>query len=1115
MKTLPKLSLLLFSIVFIQCEQEVKQFSKLSSRKTNIEFENTLVETMDLNIFTYDYIYNGGGVAVGDINNDGLVDIYFSGNTVENKLYLNKGEFEFEDITVKAGVAGHDGWKTGVTMADVNGDGLLDIYVCYSGLKTSDRQNQLFINKGGALPVFEDQAKVYGVDAAFTYSTQANFFDYDKDGDLDLLLVNHGVDYHSSFGNAMRNINKRHPEFGNQLFRNDGERFTDVSEAANILGGWLNYGLSASVSDINGDGFPDIYVSNDFDQRDFLYVNKGDGTFSESLKASFGHISKFTMGTDFSDFNNDNLPDLITLDMLPEDNYRQKLLKGPDNFEKYNFFVSRGFHNQQMRNMLQLNMGADKDGNILFSEIGQLAGISMTDWSWAPLFADFDNDGFKDLFISNGYYRDFTNLDFQKYDFENARQQLEREGKNLTTPEGKKFIFELVNKMTPIKVSNYAFRNTGKLTFENKTKDWGLEELTLTNGATYADLDNDGDLDLITNNINEKAGLFRNNAEQLANVNYIKIKLVGTSKNKFGVGAKVYLKTDTGDQFLEFYPSRGYLSSVDPTLHFGLGKSTSVKQIKVIWPDEKVSTITNPKINSILEVKNDEATSDSSPLPNSTAPIFHPVTPDSIGLTFKHIENSFIDFRSERLLLSQLSQQGPCTAVGDVNQDGIDDIFIGGALGQAGVLYFQNENGTFIKSSINPWETDKDSEDVDALFFDSDNDQDLDLYIVSGGNEYPVDSDKYADRLYVNDGKGNFKKSIGSIPSRKGGGSFVTVGDYDNDGDQDLFVGGWSIPRSYPMAVNSLLLKNESTKDKPSFIDITNQIFPDSKTLGVLHDGIWSDYDNDGKIDLITVGHWQAIRIFKNTGQNLTEATRDAGLLDTNGFWNTIVTGDFDNDGDDDLVVGNIGLNSEFKPSVKEPLHMYWNDFDSDGKLDPIISQYYDGIEYPIATRDELLSQVATMKKKYTRYSQYATATLSDVIDQNGKFNKEKVVMMQSMYFENLGNASYSGSALPLEAQFAPVHAILTGDFNGDQFKDIIVAGNFTGYRAEYGPFDASLGVLQTGNGKGQFKTIHQEQSGIRIKGDVRKLEQVASSNGKKYILAGRNNDTVVILEFK
>ncbi len=749
--------------MIISCqEKNDKLFTEIDFQKSNIDFENTIVETPDFNIMKYEYLYNGGGIAAGDFNNDGLSDLYFSGNAVSNRLYLNKGNFTFEDVTDKAGVAGREKWKTGVTTADVNGDGWLDIYVCYSGpLKDEERANELFLNNGsevGGIPTFTEIAKEYGLDAPGTYSTHASFFDYDNDGDLDMFLLNHGNRFYGPFFNTQKLRSQRHPYFGNRLYRNDDGKFVEVSDFAGINGGGLNFGLSVSVSDVNEDGWLDIYVTNDYEEQDYLYLNNGDGTFKDATKLSMGHISRFGMGSDIADFNNDLRPDIFVVDMLPEDNHRQKMLKGPDEYTKYNLMVDSGYHHQNMRNTLQLNQGTDLENIPVFSEIGQLAGVSNTDWSWAPLFADFDNDGLKDLFVTNGYLRDFTNMDFLKFTIEDAKEKAHRTGTVLP-------LYELISEMPSTKLSNYVFKNQGDLSFENKTMEWGIHKSLMSFGALYCDLDNDGDLDLIINNTNEKASIWKNNSETKNQNNYLKIKLKGTGKNTYGIGAKVVIEMQDSRQMQELILSRGYHSSVEPALHFGLGKEERVKVVKVFWPDGTTSIQENVTSNQLLII--DHKTS--SPVPSEKIhhdhnKIFTDIT-DKANASFVHNENKFIDFDRERLIPYQLSQLGPHISKGDVNKDGLEDFFIGGAAGQGGKLFLMKPSGSFEPALQQPWENEKECEDIGSVFFDADGDGDLDLYIVSGGNEYPMGAQEQQDRLYVNDGKGNFTKAPeGSIP---------------------------------------------------------------------------------------------------------------------------------------------------------------------------------------------------------------------------------------------------------------------------------------------------------------------------------------------------------------
>ena len=755
-KTLRKFLLLFWvAVLFMACTQKAKVtatvFSQLPSSHSHIDFRNDIKEDENYNILTYEYLYNGGGVAVGDLNNDGLPDIIFTGNMVSNKLYLNKGDFQFEDITEKAGVAGRSRWKTGVVMADVNGDGLLDIYVCYSGPGTDeDRRNELYINQGvkNGIPVFKESAKQYGLDAPGTYTTTVAFFDMDNDGDLDMFMVNHADMFYNPFFNTEKLRSTRNPKFGNRLYRNDNGHFTDISEQAHINGSGLNFGLSVAVSDINDDGWPDIYVTNDYDERDFLYLNNHDGTFREVLDKAAGHISEFAMGSDIADYNNDEKPDILTLDMLPEGNHRQKLLRGADAYDKYNMRLDHGFHHQQMRNCLQLNNGTDSSGMPMFSEVGQLAGLSNTDWSWSPLFADFDNDGWKDVFISNGILRDITNLDFVKY---TSGYSSEYKQKNADKTE----MWKLVQSMPSTKLTGYLFRNNHDLTFTNVTDDWGINKNSIHNGVAYADLNNDGSLDIIINNLNDEATIYQNNSASGNIAHYIKLRLKGEGKNTFGIGAKVYIKTAHTQQMQEEYTSRGFQSSVDPVMHIGLGNDSVIKSIVVTWTNGHQSRLENIKSDTLLTIDQQASSITPSSLAVHKKPLFEDITKTS-GINYVNQQTSFVDFKITPWLPYQLSKTGPSITKADVNGDGLEDVFIGGSPGQESALYLQTKDGKFILSKEQPWNTEKDFAVSDALFFDADGDGDLDLYLVGGGADYPLNSKNYQDRIYENDGHGHF-----------------------------------------------------------------------------------------------------------------------------------------------------------------------------------------------------------------------------------------------------------------------------------------------------------------------------------------------------------------------
>jgi hypothetical protein len=1094
-------------------------FTKLPSSLSGVDFQNTIQENSDINILTYEYTYNGGGVAAADFNNDGYCDLYFSGNMVSNRLYLNKSNLAFDDITESAGVSGRELWKTGVTAADVNADGWLDIYVCYSGpdLKQS-LSNQLFINNGGAEPSFTERAKEYGLDAPDTYSTQASFFDYDKDGDLDMFLVNHGNHFYSPFVNTNKLRNMRHSQFGNRLYRNDliakeasnaQPHFTEVSQEAGIHGGGINFGLGVSISDVNNDSWPDIFVTNDYEEQDFLYLNNQNGTFKEVTKQAFGHLSRNGMGTDMADYNNDGKPDLMEVDMWPEDNLRQKLLKGPDDYNRYQLMIDSGFHHQQMRNTLQLNSGVNEAGTPLFCEVGQLAGVSATDWSWAPLFADVDNDGFKDLFITNGYLRDFTSLDFLKFTVQEARTKAQQEGKELD-------VYELVSKMPSTKTKDYIFKNNGDLTFTDQTKQWGLDVPNLSFGSAYADLDNDGDLELITNNTNEPAAIWKNNSDQKKS-NYLRIKLVGPKGNVFGIGAKVTVVAGSLNQMLEQYASRGYQSSVDPILHVGLGSYKRVNTIIADWPDGRQSILRDVKSNQQIELNYTTAGVQGSNEMIAHSVLFQDVSKES-GVQFVHQENKFVDFDREPLMPYQLSRTGPALAKGDVNGDGAEDFYIGGAMGQSGQLYIRDKIKHFIPVKSQPWRVDQASEDTGATFFDVDGDGDQDLFVVSGGNEYPSGSENLDDRLYLNDGMGNFEKVLKGMVKDHANGSCVAAADYDKDGDLDLFIGGRSLPGSFPLTTPGAVLKNEFNKNtgEIKFSVATQEVNPSLREPGMVTDALWTDFNNDSWPDLLVVGEWMPVRLFENKQGKLVEVKHNT-LQSSAGLWSRIVAADMDRDGDQDYVLGNAGTNLSWHASIEEPMILTFGDFNADGKIDPVICTTVDSKNFPVASRDEILLQLPTLKKKFTSYSVYGNATLEDILDPNQLTNAKQlqITTLQTSMLENRGNSEFELKPLPIQAQISSVNGILIDDFNGDGFTDILISGNYYPYRTQYGPCDAGVGLLLAGNNKKEFKPISWELSGFLADGDIRNMIMLKGKSNMNYIVAARNNNSVLLFELK
>jgi hypothetical protein len=1102
----------LLYLLALSCKQEAPTlFTEIAADHSHIDFRNEIQEDKDYNILTYEYLYNGGGVATGDLNNDGLTDIVFTGNMTSNKCYLNKGNFEFEDISAKAGLQGRSRWKTGVVMADVNGDGRLDVYVCYSGPGTDEaRTNELYINTGNqnGIPVFSEQAKQYGLDAPGTYTTTASFFDMDRDGDLDLFMVNHADMFFNPFFNSNQLRAKRHPQFGNRLYRNDDGQFTDISEQAGIHGSGLNFGLSVAISDLNNDGWSDIYVTNDYDERDFLYLNDHNGTFREVLTKAAGHLSENAMGADIADFNNDEKPDVVVLDMLPEDNHRQKLLKGPDNFDRYTMRVQNGYHYQQMRNTLQLNNGVDSSGIPIFSEMGQLAGISNTDWSWAPLFADFDNDGWKDLFISNGILKDMTNLDFVK--FTSGYSNHPDVGKK----NNKEEMWKLIQQMPSTKLSNYLFKNNHDLSFRNVTANWGLTKKTVSNGAAYADLDNDGDLDLVINALNDKAAIYRNNSRETSNAHYIKIKLNGAGKNTFGVGAKVLVKTARNNQWQEQYLTRGFQSSVDPIMHIGLGEDSMVQTLFIQWPQGNTTGLQNIKADTLLVINERDAPRTLQMEEMPPAPLLFQDITSAIGIDFVHKQKSFVDFKIYPLLPYQLSKTGPAITKADVNGDGMEDVFIGAAAGANSQLYLQTKEGAFRLATNQPWNNNIDITNTDALFVDADNDQDMDLYMVSGGADYALNNKNYQDRFFENDGRGNFTERADAIPTETSSGSCVRTADFDKDGLPDLFVGNKVIPGFFPEAPASFILKNKSTKGHISFVKDTQQTDTTLKRPGMVSDAVWTDLNKDGWPDLIAVGEFMPITVFENRQGKLVNQTQAYGLADTEGWWCRILADDFDKDGNMDLVIGNLGNNTQLKASATEPVSIVYKDFFSNGSIDPVLCYYNGGKQYPYYSRDEMAEQVPAINKKFLHYTDYADAQIPDLFtpEQLADARTVHLKTFRSVFIKNTGNKKLIMQPLPAQAQMSALTGMIAADINNDGMKDIIMAGNFYPFRAQLGPQDAGIGLVLKNNGQGNFSPLSYETTGLCMRGDVRNL--VSVQRGKDlFIISARNNGPLQIVK--
>ena len=1071
---------LLLTFLFSCTSEKETLFSELNPDDTGVKFRNDLVETNEKNVLSYIYFYNGGGVAAGDLNNDGLADLIFTGNQTGNKFYLNKGDMTFEDVSRAAGLEDQTAWSTGVVLVDINNDGWKDIYICRSGDSNADnRKNLLYINNQDN--TFTEQGASYGLDDS-GYSTHATFLDYDKDGDLDMFLLNHSIHYFQVDNEFTRLRNRVDKNFGSKLYQNNDNTFVDVSEKAGIASNFISFGLGVAVGDVNGDDWPDIYVSNDFKEQDYLYINQQDGTFVNELENRMDHVSLFSMGSDMEDVNNDGHLDLLTLDMLPPDNMRLKMTAGAENFDKFKILHDAGFYWQYMRNMFHLNNG---DGT--FSEIGSLSGISNTDWSWAPLFADFDNDGNKDLFVTNGYVRDYTNMDFMKF-MVGYQTEVQTTGKELP-------ILDLIAKMPSSELNNFVFKNNGDLTFTSKNVEWGMEKKNISAGASYADLDNDGDLDLIVNNVNDFASIYRNNSETQIRNNYVKVRLKGAPANVQAIGAKVQMYSGDLMIYREHFMSRGYESSVDDVIQFGLGTRDKVDSIVVVWPDGKRQTVVSPAINSIVELtkEGDAANVDPKPI----EPFFSPAR-DKVAAFYQ--ENVFNDFKVQPLLPNFLSRFGPCLAKADVNGDGLEDLFVGGAKNHPGRLFKQTASGEFQMIPSAALASDAMSEDVDAIFFDCDNDGDQDLYVVSGGYEFGPGDEALQDRLYINDGLGNFIKNR-TLPQLKVAKSCVEPIDFDNDGDIDLFVGGRLISGSYPMAPPSYLLENDG---KGNMKDASTN-FVNGNSLGMISDAAAADLNGDKWPDLIMAGEWTPIKVFINDWGKFTERTDEFITQSSNGWWNKILSADFDNDGDLDFILGNLGINAQIKADEKTPSRLYYSDIDSNGALDPILTYYIDGVSYPAPYLDDLTSQVPSLRKKIFYYKDYGRITIDDIL---AKESKDSVPVLFADKLQSVVLKNESGKLtmadLPVQAQFSPVFSILTTDANDDGFDDIILTGNLTQTRILFGRYDANHGMLFLGNGKCEFEYVPQPESGFKLRGDVRSSVEIDD-----LLIFGVNSDSI------
>jgi enediyne biosynthesis protein E4 len=1063
-----KINSLLFlcTMLVLACSEkkDEKLFTEQPGELTGVAFRNTVRQDAENHVLNYPYYFNGGGVAAGDINNDGLVDVYFTGNMVADRLYLNKGNFQFEDITTKAGVSA-DGWKTGVTMVDINQDGWLDIYVCRSAMGDSVlRKNLLFVNNGDQ--TFTENAELYGI-ADNSYSTHAAFFDYDRDGDLDLFVLNHSLPQYAGFNRLLVNYkNQKGDKFQSKLYRNNEGKFSDVSEKAGIINNVLSFGLGLAVSDVNADGWPDIYVSNDFNEEDYLYLNNQDGTFKNVVRDAMGHVSLFSMGSDIADVNNDAMPDIFTLDMLPETNERIKLSSGDDNYDKYRMLINSGFHHQTMRNMLQLNNG---DGT--FSEVGQLMGISNTDWSWSALFADFDGDGWKDLFVSNGYEKDYTNMQFLKFTVD-ERMKSRQTG---APPDIKR----IIDQMPAIDAGNFLFRNNGDLTFTKKSEEWGISRGFKSNGAAYADLDNDGDPDLLINAMNAPAVLYRNNSVENNQAVFLSVDLVSQNPKRIVSGTKVYVYTGDTVQYHEFSPVRGFQSSMYGPLNIGLNGKAKADSIRIVWPDDKTQLVENVSANKPLVPRYEDARGRHLYRTKSKT-----LFARNDIIAWKQTPGEVNDFKRQFMLPRMYSPSGPKIASADVNHDGFQDVYICGPKGQGGVLFLQKAGGSFKTNANSAFENDKEFQDEDAIFFDADNDSDMDLYVVSGGYAFEENDPLLQDRLYLNDGSGKFTRAVKGIPSESNAGGCVEALDVDGDKDVDLFVGSRLIPGKYPVTPVNTFLINDG---KGNFRNEIVQIATELENAGMVCDAVASDINKDGKSDLVVAGEWMALKIMINREGKLVDESSAWLPARTKGFWNCVISEDFDNDGDQDLVAGNAGLNNQLKVDAGHPATMVYKDFNNDGQVDPFFCYYIDGKSYPYASRDEALGQVSFLKSRFPDYTSYSNATLESIFTP-AELTGAKTLqadLLKTVYLENTGNG-FRIIDLPIQAQFAPVYAMAAFDVDHDGDKDLVMGGNETNVRVRIGKSDANRGFVFLNDGKGRFSYMSQALSGLDLNGDVR-----------------------------
>jgi hypothetical protein len=1117
-------ALAFFSLIFLNsCKNNPTLFKFIPAEYSGVDFNNKIVENDTLNPIDVTNIYNGGGVGVGDFNNDGLQDLYFTGNVVSNKLYLNKGKLKFQDITKEAGVDGNGRWCRGVSVIDINNDGWMDIYVCVSMEKDPrKRENLLYVNQGldkNGIPVFKEMAAEYGLNDT-THSTMAAFFDYDNDGDLDMYLAVNVI-LPSSNPSVFRPkiTDGSFPSTG-RLYRNDWNPvlkhpvFTDVSKQAGVT--IEGYGHAVSIADFNLDGWKDIFVTNDFNSNDLLYINNHDGTFTDKAASYFKHTSANGMGQDVIDMNNDGLSDVVELDMNPEDNYRKKMMMGSNSYQTYLNSDHFGYQYQYVRNSLQLNQGPrienDSIGDPVFSDVGYFSGISQTDWSWCPLVADFNNDGFRDIIITNGFPKDVTDHDFVSF----------RMGSSQVA--SKEFTLAQIPQ---VKLCNYAFKNNGDCTFSNVSKDWGITTPTFSNGAAYADLDNDGDMDMIVNNINDDASIYENTSMNSSkkHLNYIAVKLKGDSLNLNGLGAWIELYYNNKIQAYEQSPYRGYLSTVQIEPHFGLGNVSKIDSLIVKWPNGKEQILTNVSANQMVTVSKKDAKLSYSFLKpkNKGLPLFNDVT-DSVNIHYIHQDKDFIDFTVQSLLPHKFSEYGPSLAVGDIDGNGYDDIISGGSFNYSAQEFLQQPNGKFIQKSLLTGKDtlNKNCEDEGVLLFDADGDGDPDLYLASGGIEAPPGSPSYIDRLYINDGKGNFKEDSAALPQNFASKFCVRAIDYDKDGDLDLFISGRVDPKNYPKPVSSFIYRNDSKNGHVKFTDVTNSIAPALKNIGLVCDALFTDFNNDGWPDLVLAGEWMPITFLENDKGVFKKVSEPGTVGKKVGWWNTIAAGDFDNDGDMDYIVGNLGRNSYFQATDQYPVSVLSNDFDNNGTYDDILSLYlpisqqdHKKENFPAESRDDIIRQIPGLRKKYENYKSFANAPVDSLFT---KKQLEGSLKLQANYFssvilKNDGKGNFTMTPLPENAQLSILNGISVDDYDGDGNLDVVLNGNDYGTEPILGRYDALNGLFLKGDGKGNFTPLSILQSGIYIPGNGKALATLKSSKGKVLIAASQNKGPLKVFQ--